>query len=215
MKPSTVENYLSGSSTPIIELSRPLVSIDDNFDFPPRPIVANGNDSCGCILENARIQVQSADIFDTECHGRMCDQQSFMKGGYMSPKCACMQMNQSGKVAINWDLKIDCEDGSTIQTKFMSKQFTSEFIMNGDLPMNVSASSFSHNIIDDRLFDAGQDVCDYINLCGGFKIILWVKRGVVMDQGVDQPNNGLPYNAARTTVQSGNLNHHIGGQQKF
>eukprot|EP00957_Ditylum_brightwellii_P055945 4239416-Ditylum_brightwellii.AAC.1 len=39
--------------------------------------------------------------------------------------------------------------------------------------------------------------------------MLWVKRGEVLDQGVDQPNNGLPYNAARTTVKLGNLNHHI------
>ena len=209
VKPSTVENFLSGSSTPILELSRPLVLIDDNFNFPTRPIVAHGIDSSGCILPNARISIQSADVFDTECHGRMCDQQSLMKAGCMAPKCACMQMNQSGKVAISWDLKITCEDGSTIQTKFMSKQFTREFVMTGDLPMNVTASSFSHNVVDDRLFDAGQDVCDYINLRGGFKIVLWVKRGVVMDQGVDQPNNGLPYNAARTTVQSGNLNHHI------
>ena len=39
--------------------------------------------------------------------------------------------------------------------------------------------------------------------------MLWVKRGEVLDQGVDQPNNGLPYNATRTTVESGALNHHI------
>ena len=39
--------------------------------------------------------------------------------------------------------------------------------------------------------------------------MLWVKRGQVQDQVVDQPNNGLPYNAARSTVKSGILNHHI------
>ena len=44
---------------------------------------------------------------------------------------------------------------------------------------------------------------------GPFKVILWVKRGEVLDQGVDQPNNGLPYNAETTKVESGNLNHHI------
>eukprot|EP00957_Ditylum_brightwellii_P135738 10350958-Ditylum_brightwellii.AAC.1 len=30
-----------------------------------------------------------------------------------------------------------------------------------------------------------------------------------MDQSVDQPNNGLPYNAVCTTVESGSLNHCI------
>ena len=73
VKPSTVENFLSGSCTPILELSRPLVLIDDNFNFPTRPIVAHGIDSSGCILPNAHISIQSADVFDTECHGRMCE----------------------------------------------------------------------------------------------------------------------------------------------
>ena len=92
VKPSTVESFLSGSSTPILELSRPLVLIDDNFDFPNRPIVANGIDSSGCILPNARISIQSADVFDTECHGRMCDQQSLMKAGCSK---MCMYANES------------------------------------------------------------------------------------------------------------------------
>ena len=36
-----------------------------------------------------------------------------------------------------------------------------------------------------------------------------MKRGEVEDQGVYQPNNGLPHNSQRVMVQSGNLNHHI------
>eukprot|EP00956_Cyclotella_meneghiniana_P020004 scaffold34835_cov17-Cyclotella_meneghiniana.AAC.1 len=44
----------------------------------------------------------------------------------------------------------------------------------------------------DYLTQVKMYVTRYINLRGGFKIVLWVKRGVVMDQGVDQPNNGLP-----------------------
>eukprot|EP00957_Ditylum_brightwellii_P100590 7667482-Ditylum_brightwellii.AAC.1 len=35
------------------------------------------------------------------------------------------------------------------------------------------------------------------------------KHGEVQDQGVDQPNNGLPRNASRVRVQSGTLHHHI------
>ncbi len=46
-------------------------------------------------------------------------------------------------------------------------------------------------------------------ITGDFLAFLWVKRVEVEDQGVDQPNNGLPYNAARTTIESANLNHHI------
>ena len=36
-----------------------------------------------------------------------------------------------------------------------------------------------------------------------------MKRGEVQDQGVDQPSNGLPHNAARVMVQSGTINYYI------
>ena len=42
-----------------------------------------------------------------------------------------------------------------------------------------------------------------------FRIIGWVKRGEVLDQGVSQPSYGLSHNAPRILVQSGLLNHHI------
>jgi hypothetical protein len=91
----------------------------------------------------------------------------------------------------------------------MSKQFANEFVWKGDLLNTVNAASFSDSVVDDRLLDAATDVCNYINSKGGFMVVLWCKRGVVLDQGADQPNNGLPYNAARTTVESGMLKHHI------
>ena len=49
----------------------------------------------------------------------------------------------------------------------------------------------------------------YINSNGKFQVVGWAKRGDVMDQGVSQPNNGLPHNAAKVMVQSGTSNHHV------
>ena len=40
-----------------------------------------------------------------------------------------------------------------------------------------------------------------------------MKRGEVEDQGVYQPNNGLPHNAQIVMVQSVNLNHHISNME--
>ena len=54
-----------------------------------------------------------------------------------------------------------------------------------------------------------KQMCECINNHGGFPAILWVKHGQVQDQGVDQPKNGVSYNAACSTVKSGILNHHI------
>ena len=91
----------------------------------------------------------------------------------------------------------------------MSKHFMKMSNFWGDLPVGIKATQFEPYQVENRMFDAVQRVTTYINNHGGFLVMLWVKRGEVLDQGVDQPNNGLPYNAAHTTVQSGILNHHI------
>ena len=53
------------------------------------------------------------------------------------------------------------------------------------------------------------NVTTRINNNGKFRVIGWVKRGEVQDQGVDQPNRGLPNNAGRVMVEAGTVNHHI------
>lgn len=209
IKPSFVEEYLSNTTTPILTSSRSLVLLDDNFAYPQRAIVPSGTDTCGSILHNVRITVESSDIYNTCCNGRMCDQQSLLKNGSMANRCSCMQMNSSGKVAINWGFKVDDANGGSFRAKYMSKQFTIDYVMTDELPNSVNAAKFDDSTVDDRLLDAAHDVCEYINANGGFMIVLWCKRGQVLDQGADQPNNGLPHNAARTTVESSNIKHHI------
>ena len=83
------------------------------------------------------------------------------------------------------------------------------FIYSGALPMGTKASDFNSYEVEERLYDAVASVFRYINEHGGFRIYLWVRRGEVEDQGVDQPNKGLAWNAARATVKSGLIKHHI------
>lgn len=64
--------------------------------------------------------------------------------------------------------------------------------------------------VEDRIFNAANAVTTYINdNAGRFMVIGWTKPGEVQDQAVDQPGNGLPYNAPRAMVQAGNINYHV------
>lgn len=207
--PSFTDTFLSNSSVPILNSSRPLLVVDDNLAYPEKPILASGTDTTGSILHNVRVTIETVDIHNTPCNGRLCDQQSLIIGQSMSNRCACVQMNKSGKVAFEWGMKVDMDDGSSFRTQFMSKQFCLDYILTEQLSMSIGAANFDHFMITRRLLRAARDICNYINEHGGFIAIMWVKRGEVLDQGVDQPNNGLPYNAPRTMVESGNLNHHI------
>ena len=100
-------------------------------------------------------------------------------------------------------------NGDIIGAKFVSKSFMKDFIYSSALPVGIKASHFGAYQVEDRLFTSFDSICNYVNNNGGWRVSGWVKHGKVQDQGVDQPNNGLPFNASRTTVESGLLNYHI------
>ena len=117
--------------------------------------------------------------------------------------------NRSGNVIIQVDITLKCEDGNDINTKCSSKCFLEHYILTGNLPVGTKAKHFDSFDVEDKLYESLEKVTNYINNRCKFRIIGWVKRGEVQDQGVDQPSNGLPHNAARVLIQSGTLNHHI------
>ena len=210
VKPAHTDTYLSGGSIPLLTVSRPLLLVDSNLKLPSIQILAKGTDVGGSILLGVRIVVRSVDVYNTPCHGQFCDHQSLLKGDTLANRCACIQMTKSGKVAFAWGIEMHMHGGNSVFTTFLSKSFTNEYFINGELPINTTAESFTDNYIaEDALIESAVGVMDHINGKGGFNVILWVKRGEVLDQGVDQPNNGLAYNAARTDVESSKLNHHL------
>ena len=83
-KPPFTDTYLSGGSIPILNSMRPLLVVEDNFNYTYCAISAAGLEKCGSILHNYCVIVETADVLDTPCHGALCDQQSLMKGETMS-----------------------------------------------------------------------------------------------------------------------------------
>ena len=63
--------------------------------------------------------------------------------------------------------------------------------------------------VEDLLFMTMDSVIIFIRNIYNFRMIGWIKRVEVQDQGINQPNNGLPHNAGRSMVQSGTVNNHI------
>ena len=203
--PPGTDNYLANGSTPILAPQKPIIVINSNFDLPKREIITEGTDIHGFILSNCKINVNGLVVRNTKCGGNLCDRQSINIG-----RCACYQMdNRSGNVIIQVDITINCEDGNSINTKFSSKWFLENYIFTGPLPVGTKAKSFDSYQVEDNLYDSLTNVIKYINDRCNFRVIGWVKRGEIQDQGVDQPSDGLPHNAARVLVQSGTLNYHI------
>ena len=128
----------------------------------------------------------------------------------MANRCCCIQMmNCVGNVVVLFDVEVITDDGGKFHTRMSSKWFMKHFILSDDIPVGTRAFRFEDYEVEDRLYNSTSNVFNYINSIEGFQVVDWIKRGQVEDQGVDQPNNGLPHNAQRVMVQSGNLNHHI------
>ena len=127
-------------------------------------------------------------------------------------RCACIQMpdNRSGSVFTPIEVEVSSQDGTSFTTKFYSKFWFEHYILSpGRFPSSISVTSFDDCVFMDRYFDCVEAVLTYINDLCGWRAIGWVKPGEALDQSVDQPNNGLPYNAQRQMVQSAKLKHHL------
>ena len=205
VNPPGTDKFLANGSTPIISPQRPAAVINSRFTLPLKHIVTEGTDINGFIMNDCSVSVLSFQVRNTKCGGNMCDRQQETIG-----KCACYQMtNRSGNVVVSIEVRVTLHDGNTFNTVFQSKWFLEKYIMTAPLPAGTRAINFEDYEVEDRFFNALESVTEYVNRVCRFRVIGWVKRGEVQDQGVDQPSNGLPHNTSRVMVQSGTINHHI------
>ena len=200
--PPSVTKFLSNSSTPIMEPKRPASLVENNIDMVERSITSNGNSMSAFHLHNCKVFVKNFHVVETKCGGRLCDKRS-----PNSRRCACYVMqNESAPLAIVLEIEVILPDGSSFTVEFSSQWFLEQHILTGPLPRSVNRSMFDDYDVEDNLFES---MLKIFRIVGRFRVTGWVRRGEMLDQGVDQPSNGLPHNAQRVMVQSSTLNYHI------
>ena len=169
------------------------------------PYIPEGTDINGFIIQDCIVSVKSFEVANTKCGGNLCDRHNENLS-----RCACFQMTSHiGNVVVSIEVEITNLDGSTFTTMIQSKCFLEKYLITGPLSAGTRASKFEDFEVEDNFFAAIKNVINYyINTTCGFRVIGWVKRGEVKDQGAEQPT--YTYGAlSRTMVQSGSLTHHI------
>ena len=204
--PPGTDKYLLNSSTPILSPKRPATVISSNFKLPTRELVTEGTDINGFIIQDCIINVKSFEVANTRCGGNLCDRQNDNLS-----RCACFQMtSRSGNVVISIEAEIRNPDGSSFTTAIQSKWFLEKYILSASLPTGTRASKFEDFEVEDSFFSSIKEVISYINTTCKFRVVGWVKRGEVQDQGAEQPTTSYRSNAnARIMIQSGSLTHHV------
>ena len=209
---SSLANGGNGAGTPVLTTRSPLLLLNNNFHYPAVPIADNGTNSQGFILHNCTIVLNTVSVLDSSCGGALCDQQTIVSGDTVAQRCACFQHSASrrGSIVFVLSVTVTFADGTQFETEFVSRYFMDKFVFNGQTPSSIRALHFTSDfMVQNQLYEATLSVLNYINQHGEFRVVGWVRRGEVADMGVDQPNNGLPYNAQRVMVEAGTLRYHI------
>jgi len=202
--PPGTDKFLVNSSTPILAPKRPATVIKSNFNLPTRELITEGTDINGFVIQDCILTVKSFEVANTRCGGNLCDRQ-----GENSSRCACFQMtSRSGNVVVSIEVEITNPNGSTFTTMIQSKWFLEQYLLTAPLPAGTRASKFEDFEVEDIFFASIRNVINYINTSCGFRVIGWVKRGEVQDQGAEQPTSTYG-NPPRVMIQSGSLTHHV------
>lgn len=210
VNPPSTDRFVAHGTTPILSPQRPILVTNSNFNFLECLIVIEGTDVNRFIHLNCIVTIRSFQVIDSPCGRNLCDHQSLMNGDIITNRYYCIQiMNCVGNVVILFDVEVRNNEGAIFNTHMSSKWFMKHFILSDDFPAGIRAFRFEDYKVEDRIYATATNVFNYINTIGGFIVVGWVKRSEVEDQGINQPNNGLPHNAQRVMVQSENLNHHI------
>ena len=204
------DQYLSNDNTPILSPTCPFLVIYSNINIGEKQIVREVTDMNGFVIFPCQISVSSIQYHDTNCGRNTCDKQGW-KSDVLPTKCSCFQMNngRKGNVDVMLEVNVDCPDGTSFSTNMSNQWFLTKFITTGLFRQGTRVAYCEEFNVDNSIFNSVRLVVNYININGGFPVFGWVKCGEVQDQGVDQLNTVLAYNAQRVMVEAGTLNNHI------
>ena len=185
------------------------VQIDkERYYLPEVPADEHSDVMHGFVYNSTTAKLFDVYFVQTNCIGDFCDALFACSGD----NCACFTANkrEANIVAIfSMTFETKASPGNPpvkIQVKnFTSKKFT-KFIMKGQkMPSNIQVHNLNSRLVLRKFMKSVDDIFAYVNTYGGYDVEGWVKRGMIVDQGVDQPlgnrsqerklNSALAYHA--------------------
>ena len=157
--PPGTDKYLANSATPILMPSCPVVVVKSNFILNTCEIYTEGTDLNGFILNDCTINARCFEVCITKCEGNLCNQQQDNLS-----KCTCYQiLNRSGKVIASVEVSVTTPDRNSFVTKIRRKWFLETYILSSPLQSGPRAASFEDFDVEDRFFEAINNVLGYMN----------------------------------------------------
>lgn len=206
--PEFVTNYVN-NETPLISTLRPAILMETPTTIPSVRVQNLGQDqSRAFVLNSANLFVQGIQVIESPCNGNVCDKQRIheLKGG----KCSCYSWKDlKSRCVFNHNIIISHLAPANHQPlKIWEEHYTSQkfsqLYLTKPVPNNVRLAHMqdSNEYFDIR--ECVQEMCDYVNLNGGWTVVGWYSLGMVTDKALVNNNN-----ETEAKVEAGETKHHI------
>lgn len=184
------------------------VKLPDAVCVIPRPVLSNIVRQHGYYYYGATITLLNLHVIDINCGGNLCGHIDMFSNGILATFCPCYQtVNREANITCVFQLNVRTREGESMSIMYhTSKKMTNDCFKNRHCPLGLTESHFTasrrHRV---ALIAAIDHIFEYVNQNGGFTVTGWVRRGMVEDEGAEQPNR----NEQPQMVEAGELTYHI------
>ena len=217
--PDPVIRWIADGDIPLLYSAGSIkpVELPINDRMLEKPIVIASNRQHAFHYHSVNLVLMNLAVLDLNCGGSLCDGIDAYSGSSLDKDCPCYQAtsreaNMSAVFAFRVVLEKEDDEGNPITFHVInhtSKTLTSFFMQNESLPVGIRANLFTADRhVYDEFLDSVEDVLRVVNTTCGFTVTGWVKRGIVADQGVSQPDSGQRHLDKRM-IQAGNVTYHL------
>jgi hypothetical protein len=153
------------------------------------------------VLNFMMIRLHCCAPLNTRCSGLLCDKQRSYELRNSKKGCGCYSMlTRQSNIVVTASFDFEYNGQTITIDNFCSLQFMRLFL-SADLPHSTQRNMLDANSKLDRIYDAMEDVFEYINNNGGFTIIGWYKLGDKVDASSNNDSNNREV--------TGKINYHV------
>jgi hypothetical protein len=206
LSPSKIEKFMQG--IPLVVTQKPAIVMRAPTTVHSIPINTeiHGDLAVSSILNGIKLASTRLDVIHTTCSGLFCDKQRVYDWNSQNRGCGCYSKNDSRTtIALCHTIVVDHGLGRGIpmvMTNFSSNKFNNLYLT-GPIPATVSSQSFDNDTLTE-VEDSIEQCLEYINLNGGFTIVLWYRRGSMNDTSLIGQRS-----VEDRQTDAGTINYHI------
>lgn len=210
--PLPVTRWMNNGKQPLISTPKSILPVDhlkDGVEFKSTPIVETTKKQHAFYLRGATVKLLNFDVINPPCAGNFCGAKEMFKDQILSQRCPCYQTTLGDEnVCGIYQLKVIDEKGNTIFVpNYTCKNWIAEQTKEGRFPVGVTAAMMNDNRrARVEFMKSVQLQLEYVNKNCGFSVVGWIRRGEVVDQGVDAP---IGRNEHPQMIDAGEFTYHI------